>query len=327
MMLTTDEGAIARSVIYASLFDYPLTLEQLHQTLLQSSASPAEVLAVYDSSETLPLIVEHREGFFFPVGRGDLVSERRRREALSRTFLERHRRLLAAFCAVPFTRMIALSGSIAHMNLEDGGDLDLFIITRGRHVWSVTVAVLVIAKLWGRRDITCANFVIADSHLTLEQQDLFTANQTIHLKPLIGRDLLARFVAANPFVAQHYPNYRTADAAAPILVERRALLRVKRAIEWVLQVPALAAEAICRVAYGWHLRRRARSWRSPGQVRLGRDYLKLHTQSHRQSVTERFESAVADALEALDRRRRETIPTAVGTRRRGSFPQPARRGG
>ena len=38
--------------------------------------------------------------------------------------------------------MVALSGSIAHCNLDRGGDLDLFIVTHGHHVWSVTVAVL-----------------------------------------------------------------------------------------------------------------------------------------------------------------------------------------
>ena len=35
-MVTTREIAIARSVIYASLFDYPLTLEQLHYSLIGS---------------------------------------------------------------------------------------------------------------------------------------------------------------------------------------------------------------------------------------------------------------------------------------------------
>jgi hypothetical protein len=304
-MLAPTELAIVRSVIYASLFDYPLTLDQLHQTLLESTASPSEILAAYRVSATLPLVVDYRDGFFFPVGRRDLVRERRRREGLSRAFLDRHRPLLAAFCAVPYTRLIALSGSIAHMNLDETGDLDLFIVTRGRHVWSVTVAVLVIAKLFGRRAVTCANFAIADSHLTLEQQDLFTANQTIHLKPLIGRDLFREFVAANPFVLEHYPNFQTTDAAAFGFVEPSVLTRIKRLAEWVLQLPAIPVEAICRVAYRWHLRRRARSWRSPGQVRLGRDYLKLHTQSHRHSVTARFEAAVADALNAIDRRHDE----------------------
>ena len=35
-MVTTREIAIARSVVYASLFDYPLTLEQLHYALIES---------------------------------------------------------------------------------------------------------------------------------------------------------------------------------------------------------------------------------------------------------------------------------------------------
>jgi len=33
--MTSRELAIARSVIYASLFDYPLTLEQLRRTLIE----------------------------------------------------------------------------------------------------------------------------------------------------------------------------------------------------------------------------------------------------------------------------------------------------
>jgi hypothetical protein len=86
---------------------------------------------------------------------------------------------------------------------------------------------------------------------------------------------------------------------------------MKRALEWALQLPAIPAEAICRFAYGWHLRRRARAWRSPGQVHLGHDYLKLHTRSHRQSVTERFQSAVADALATIDQRHRKAIRAPV----------------
>ena len=52
-----------------------------------------------------------------------------------------------------------------------------------RRVWSVTVAVVLVAKLLGLRKSVCANFVIADSRLTLDQQDLFTASQIIHASP------------------------------------------------------------------------------------------------------------------------------------------------
>jgi hypothetical protein len=64
----------------------------------------------------------------------------------------------------------------------------------------------------------------------------------------------------------------------------------------VLNVATPALEAMSRAVYSRHLRRRAQSWRSPEQVRLRSDYLKLHTRSHRQSILDRFEEAMDDVL-------------------------------
>jgi len=300
--MTARELAIARSVIYASLFDYPLTLDQLHQTLIESDQTPSEILAVYRGSERLQRIVEFWDGFFFPAGREDLVAERRHREARSRAFLQHYRPVLRLVAAVPFTRMVALSGSIAHLNLERGGDLDLFVVTRGRRVWLVTVAILLITKLLGRRRIVCANFVVADSHLELEQQDLFTANQVIHLKPLVGGDVLDEFVAANPFVRQFYPNGARRLAEPPVAWPRNRLVdTLKRISELVLSAPSPLMEAACRRMYSSYLKRRAASWQSPEQVTLRADYLKLHTRSHRQTVLTRFNDALDLAWEGANR--------------------------
>ena len=291
--MTPREFAIARSVIYASLFDYPLTLNQLHETLVESDQTPSEILATYRSSERLQRIVDYGEGFFFPAGRDDLIAERRHREARSRAFLQRYTLVLRVITALPFTRMVALSGSISHLNLERGGDLDLFVITRGHRVWTVAVAALLITKLLGRRRVVCVNFVLADSHLTLEQHDLFTANQVIHLKPLVGGDVIDDFVAANPFVRRFYPNAVRQHADPPIAWPRsRVAEAVKSALELALTLPSPILERACRRLYGWYLQRRAGSWQSPEQVRLQSDYLKLHTRSHRHSVLERFDAAM-----------------------------------
>lgn len=290
--LGASELAIARSVVYASLFDYPLTLAQLRQTLIESTQTPSQVLAAFNGSRPLQELIEFRDGFFFPKGRADLVEERRRREVRSRAFLRRHQMLLRLVCALPYVRMAALSGSIAHLNLEGSGDLDLFIVTRGRRVWSTTVAVLLLSKLLRRRRVVCANFVVADTRLVLEQQDLFTASQVIHLKPLIGRDVFRQLLDANPFVFRFYPNFHAADAASLPFRTGRALLLLKRVVEAVVAPIAPLAELVCRATYRWHLRRRAATWRSPEQVRLQIDCLKLHTQSHRQSVLDRFDRGV-----------------------------------
>lgn len=289
--MSPEELAIARSVLFASLFDYPLTLAQLRQTLIESSLTPSEIEAIYARSETLQTMIDHREGFFFPRDQRDLVCERRRREARSRIFLDRHRRLLSIVCALPYVEMVALSGSIAHLNLDGAGDLDLFIVTRGRRVWSVTVAVVLIAKLLRRRQTTCANFVLADSALVLDQQDLFSASQIIHLKPLVGEEIYGRFVAANPFVSRFYPNFRVRAATRRPLWQRLRR-RAKRTVEFLLAAPSGVVEVLCRRAYRSYLTRRSSTWDSPDQVRLEADCLKLHTKSHRHSVLSRFDDAV-----------------------------------
>jgi hypothetical protein len=295
--LTAREQAIARSVLYASLFDYPLTLAQLRQTLIESRQTPSEILATFRRSASLQELVTYADGYFFPSGQQQLVVERGRREARSRAFLRAHRPLLHLIAALPFVRLVALSGSIAHLNLESGGDLDLFIVTRGTRVWSTAVATVLLAKLLGRRRTLCANFIVADTALTFEPGDLFTASQIINLKPLAGSDTYRRLLDANPYVRRFYPNFHAPDVGTLPLGQPRAVSWMKRAAEWTLAMPSAIAERMCRVAYRAYLRRRSATWQSPEQVRLGDRCLKLHTRSHRATVMLRFDEAVRDALD------------------------------
>lgn len=250
-MVTTRELAIAGSVIYASLEDYPLTLEELHQSLIGSPQTLAEVLSVFEGSEMLQNVIEHRDGFFFPAGRGELVAERRRREARSRAFLNRHALLLRLVCSLPFVRLVALSGRISRLNLEAGGDIDLFIVTRGRHVWSTAAAVRVLARIMSRRCMVRAKVIVDDLHLELEPRDPATAAQLLLLKPLVGAHLLRDVFAANSYVAHLYPNapaWRTDRTREPSADRGVAVARTM--LELMLGLPSPAIEAVCRWLLG-----------------------------------------------------------------------------
>jgi hypothetical protein len=276
---SSGELAILRSVVYSSLFEYPLTLSELRRTLLESAQTEGEILRTYDASPRLRSAIEFRDGLFFPTGRGAWVQERWGREVRSLAFLQRHRRLLALICALPFVRLVALSGSLAALNADHRADLDLFVITRGRRAWVVTLAVILLARLTGRRRALCLNFVMTDDSL-----------------PLVGQDTYRRFVAANPFVSQFYPNFRPEDRS-PFAIELGRVARGAKAIsEWLLGGASLVLDRLSRVIYCRHLNRRAASWRSPAQVRLSADCVKLHTRSHRSSVLARFEDACREAL-------------------------------
>ena len=294
--LTPREEAIARSVLYASLFDYPLTLAQLRQTLIGSTQTASEIFAALRGSTALSRVVEERDGYFFPAGRSDLIDTRLHREIRSHAFLAAHGPLLRLIAALPFIRMVALSGSIAHLNLEPGGDLDLFLVTRGARVWSTAVLVVVVAKLLRRRSTLCANFVVAETALAFDQKDLFTASQVINLRPLIGDETYRRIVRCNPFVTDFYPNFHASSAGSFRVRQSRVLRAAKAAAEFILFVPSLLAERVCRSAYRAYLRRRAATWESPEQVVLGDTILKLHTKSHRSEILSRFAESVDEAL-------------------------------
>lgn len=285
-----QELAMLRSVTYAALFDYPLTLAQLHASLIEVRADQDTIASWWRNSALLQAAIEHRDGLYYPRGRNDLVRTRARREALSRALLHRDRRILAFVGAMPFVRMVALSGSLAHLNGEDSADLDLFVITAPHRVWGVTLCLLAIARCFGWRRRLCLNYVISEDALRVEPADLFAANQIIHLRPVTGGDVFDRFVNANAFVARCYPNF-----AVPRPVPTRS--RMRRAIEGALSVGvAPAIERLARELYGWHLNRRAAAWQSREQVRLEPECLKLHTSSHRADALRRYDEAVATAL-------------------------------
>jgi hypothetical protein len=295
-----QELAVLRSVIYASLFDYPLTLAQLQASLVGVRADAETIAGWWHASDLLQEAVEHRDGWYFPAGRSDLLATRSRREALSRELLDRDERIVSLVAAMPFVRMVALSGSLAHLNAEGSADLDLFVIAAPGRVWSVTVAVLIASRLLGWRKRLCLNYVVSERAMAIGPADLFSANQIIHLRPLTGHQVFERFVKSNPFVRDFYPNFEI-----PLSGQQPSTLRVA---EKLLGLGlAQVFERAARALYGWHLRRKAASWQSRDQVRLEAECLKLHTSSHRAATIARFDAAMNDAINAKNTKGTKTI--------------------
>ena len=303
----SQERAFVQSVIYASLFDYPLTLAQLHESLVGERADARELAQWYEASPRLRAAIDREDGYYFPGGRRDLLATRQARETTSRRLLSAHRRPLAFVTRLPFVRMVAISGSLAHLNAERGADLDLFVVTASGRVWSVTVTALVVARCLGWRDQLCLNYVVSERALMVSPADLFSANQIVHLQPLSGAAVYRRFLDENRFVERFYPNFAPRPVVGPGWRDPQRGTRagvpfsrtwVERAIETLLDwTIAPIYERACRALYHWHLRRRAHTWRSRDQVRLEAECLKLHTHSHRREVMEQFERALERAAE------------------------------
>jgi hypothetical protein len=287
-----EERAFLQSVVYAALFEYPLTVSQLREALIGTVADEATLLRWFAESTYLQQTIEYESGYFFPRGRHELLATRSRREAISQALLQELQGPLRLITGMPFVRMVALSGSLAHRNADADADLDLFVITSPHRVWTVTVATLICARLMRWRRRLCLNYVVSERALWIAPADLFSANQIVHLQPLSGATTYRRFLKANRFVGRFYPNFNGRQAPSA-----RMPRSFQTSLEFLHNVTiGPLVEYLCRALYRMHLQRQAHTWSSRDQVRLDAECLKLHTHSHRRTVMERFERALDDVV-------------------------------
>lgn len=284
------DRAILRTVTYAGLFQFPLTLRQLHRALMDVPLDMATLTRRLDG----PFLRERvrvTHGFAHPRGREKWLPLRRERERRARGLLERHGPFLRRLVRFPFVRLVALSGGCAHGNARDA-DVDVFLVVERGRAWSVCLALMLLSKWAGLRRSLCLNYIVDASAVALPEHDLFTASEIVGMKPLAGCEAYRRFVHANAWVCGLFPNFfatyrreseQVPEAGAPRWVE--ALLG---------RGPAPVLEALSRWLLGSYLRSRTRG--HPGVV-LSPHRLKLHTHDHRPVLSAAFAAALREAGE------------------------------
>jgi hypothetical protein len=280
-----DDVAILRTVTYASLFQFPLTLDELHRRLMDRRLGPG-ALRRRLASPSLRTELAITDGFVHPPGAAWWLALRRRRERHTRALLAAHRRILDRLGTFPYVRLVALSGACAHGNASDP-DVDVFVVTRAGRAWTVSLALMLLAKARGLRRTLCLNYVIDEAALALPERDTVTAAEIVGLRPLAGRAAYLRFVAANAWCAPLFPNFfarhRRDSATVP---EAGPCGWLERALDLTF---APAIEAVSRAALGSYLR-----WKTRGRTGVALDphRLKLHTLDHRPRLAAAFASAL-----------------------------------
>ena len=93
--LSSNELAILKSVVYSSLFEYPLTSQEVAFSLPRIRLKGTEVVAIYRRSKALESVLDFQNDCFHLRDRSRHVIKRQRREAFSRDVLMRHRSLFS----------------------------------------------------------------------------------------------------------------------------------------------------------------------------------------------------------------------------------------
>jgi hypothetical protein len=112
-----------------------------------------------------------------------------------------------AIAAVPFVRMVAITGTLAMENVDTDADVDFFIVTDPRRVWlsrSLSIALVYRGRL-ERVDI-CPNYVISSDALDQFDRSFFSAHELAQMVPIYGLDVYERLIQSNCWAATYLPN-------------------------------------------------------------------------------------------------------------------------
>ncbi|MGB9706679.1 MAG: hypothetical protein ACPLXP_01200 [Microgenomates group bacterium] len=217
--MTLVYRAILKTLAYADVFDYPLTIKELYRFLIikrpLSFSSFREVLRRIQANEKR---IEVKGKYFFLRGRGKIVNIRKKRERWSQKKIKIARRVTKWLRLIPTVKMVAVTGALAMKNSDKNDDIDLLIVTAKNRLWLTRILVVFLVELVARRrrpkdvdvrDKICLNMFLDEKHLAVpkNEQDLFTAHEVVQLKPLWDKDnTYQKFLRANLWVKRFLAN-------------------------------------------------------------------------------------------------------------------------
>jgi len=274
------ERAIMETVLYSDCFDYPLTLPELAHYLMGVEGCKEQIFEILRRPSQLAGKLSLKDDYVTLRGREMLVERRRARALKSRRIWKVARRYVRILSALPFVRMVAVTGALAMDNCDERDDVDVLVATTPSRVWlGRAFAVLVVRAGRLSRNTLCPNYVISQEALCLEPRSVYVAHEFAQMVSLYGKNLHAQMREANPWVKNILPN-----ADKPFRQEAECqpgplVLAVKRAAERLL------SGALGTWLEGWEMRRKFRKFAAmttdgTAGVRFDRDHVKGHFEDH-----------------------------------------------
>jgi len=280
--------ALLAAIVYADLFDYPLSPDEIGRFQVGTRLSLTEVLTALSTEPLLITALIERGGLYALRGREVVFDLRSMRASRSRQLWPRARRYVRLATRLPFVRFVAVTGALAVDNLGARPDIDLLVVAATGRVWICRRALILLVRLTRLAgDELCPNYIISESNLRLDQRDFFTAHELSQMVPVAGAELYRQMIESNTWATKYLP-----------CAFDRAFRRVCRSRQGVIGqlLEAILSHTVFNRWEQWELDRMRKQLRpllgKVTEVICSPEQCKGHTGLHRQSVLARFVAAL-----------------------------------
>ena len=217
-------GAIIRTLLYYDIWHHPLSAREVFRFLPANSLSLDELRRQLQADQEEGRILEHRGYYFVPGKTPAIVDQRDAKERHAHSLWRMARLSMHVIRRFPFVRAVFVSGDLSKNATTRESDVDFFVITEPDRLWIARTLLILFKKIFllNSKKYFCLNSFATADHLTLDEQNIFLATEIATLKPLYNSALFHRYLEANSWIREYFPNFSLADVDLPRVCNRRS---------------------------------------------------------------------------------------------------------
>lgn len=213
---SVTQKSILKTLCYADIFQFPMTVSEIYKYLISDKAVSKKIVITELNELVKKKLIWKKDDYYFLLNQNKFINERKKRTIESRKKMVRAHKIAQILKFIPTISMIGVSGSLSMNNSAKTDDIDLFIVTKENTIWFTRfmVHLTVFAfkrakkKIFGMEKI-CPNMYLPEDNLQIPipKRNLFTAHEASQLKIVFDRtDVYKKFLLVNPWILKYLPN-------------------------------------------------------------------------------------------------------------------------
>lgn len=207
-VLRAIQRDVLKTLLYFDIFDFPLRLPEIHQFLPTNSVAITDLRTAclsYPLHDQIKIIDDY---VILKDRPESIVANRKRNERRAHILWKVARIMGRIVGSFPFVRAIFVSGELSKGVASAHSDIDLLIVSENHRVWIVRTLCAVFKRifLFNQKKLFCYNHIVSQNQLEITERNLYTAIETVTLKPLLNVAMFERFRKVNPWTNDFLPN-------------------------------------------------------------------------------------------------------------------------
>jgi len=205
---------IIRTLSYAGVFNFPLTLEEIHLRLIGKKISKDKL-----KQNLLKLKIKSHQDYYYLDNKNQVISRIKNQKYLTPK-INQAKKIAKILKIFPSIQTVLITGTIAAKNPKKDDDIDFLIITKHNALWITRLIVNLLLDILGiRRTVksrnfsnkACLNLWLTTKTMSLpkNRQNLYTAHEIALAIPIWDKNhTYNNFLFKNAWISKFLPNIK-----------------------------------------------------------------------------------------------------------------------